>query len=141
MVIFLKIRVQRKHLMNITTLENGDRSLELSEHERDILVQVATYLRDYYSKLDFSIRNFTIDEVCSVISIIGNNNSNSYFVLTRDETKLIHRVFREATNFVNDLQYDSILGECEDMEIVSGELYDLLFENLEIGKLFSKASL
>lgn len=114
--------------MNITTLENGDRRLELSEHERQTLVQVATYLHDFYGNLEFSIRHFTMDQVLSARSILEKNKN--HLIISKDEAMLLEDIFSNVNTFMSDLIYDSKIDDNEDFESVAGELFDALFDNL-----------
>ncbi len=116
--------------MKIITLENENRRLDLSKHERKILVQVATYLQDYYDDLEFDIRRFTTDQAQSARSILESNKDQDYLILSKKQTELIDKVFSEAENFMSDLIYDSKIDQEEDFETIPGELFDVLFDNL-----------
>ncbi len=116
--------------MKITTLENSDRQLELSRNERENLIQLATYLYDYYDDLEFSIRKFTRDQALVVRSVLEKNKDQSHVVISKDETILLEDVFSEAENFVSDLIYDAKIDTNADLEIICGDLFDVLFDNL-----------
>jgi len=116
--------------MKIITLENGDRRLELSEYERDTLIEVATYLRDNYDDLDFGAKNFTLEQVEAVLSLLNKPLHPTIFSISLAEIKLIKKVFRE----VNTLVESSVLDENEDLENISSDLFNLLFDNLGTGK-------
>ena len=116
--------------MKITTLENSDRRFELSDYERDILVQVATYIHNFFDDLEFSIRHFTKDQAQTVRSILEDKQGEDHQIISKEQTELIFKVFKEAENFVSDLIYDSKIDDNEDFETTCGDLFDILFENL-----------
>ena len=105
MVIFLETRVQRKHLMNITTLENGDRSLELSEYELDILVRVITHLRDNYDDLEFAIRDFTVEQAESMLELLKKHHVNHANTLSEDTLFLLFTIIVETPQFLDGVEW------------------------------------
>lgn len=116
--------------MKITTVENENRQLELSEYERRILVQVSKYLHDYYGDLEFSIRHFTQNQVQSARLILEKNKDQNHIIISKDETTLLEDIFCYVDTFVNDLIYDSKIEDNEDFESIAGSLSDLLYNNL-----------
>lgn len=118
--------------MNIITLENSDRSLELSGYERDILMQVLIYLRDNFDNLEFSIRNFTLEEANVAIKIIKNLQEKSTSTLSKEQIDLLHDVTWESKNLIDS----ALLDEREDWWEFLDKWNDFLFDNLEIGKTF-----
>tara|TARA_R110002072_G_scaffold221419_1_gene378539 strand:- start:719 stop:1090 length:372 start_codon:yes stop_codon:yes gene_type:complete len=121
--------------MKITTLENGDRQLELTQYERDTLIEVSTYLRDHYDDLEFSIRNFTLDQVNQVKSFLENFDVSKPNHFTEKKIRLIDRVFAETCNLVDS----KILEEKEEWDDVSYNLNNLFFDNLQIKKIIEQS--
>tara|TARA_B100001989_G_scaffold89693_2_gene62339 strand:- start:1615 stop:1986 length:372 start_codon:yes stop_codon:yes gene_type:complete len=120
--------------MKIKTLENGDRQLELSEYERVTLIEVVTYLRDHYGDLEFSIRNFTLDEANEILSLLSTLLDNEITVITLDKVELFHKVTREADNLI----ISSILDEKDGWQKVLDDLYDMLFDNLGVSQFLQE---
>ncbi|MDH5722131.1 MAG: hypothetical protein OEY94_02270 [Alphaproteobacteria bacterium] len=118
--------------MKIETLENGDRKLELSEYERDILIQVVEYLRDHYDELEFSIRNFTLDQVNEVIGLLENFDIGKPNYFTEKKIKLLKRVFSEVDHLVGA----PLIEEKEHWEDISYNLFKIIFDNLGSGKKY-----
>lgn len=91
--------------MKITTLENGDRLLELSEYERDILIQVAEYLRDNYDDLEFAIREFTPEDVEYALDLLAKFDLEQGNVLTKDNLFTLMMVFGETSQFLGGVSW------------------------------------
>lgn len=118
--------------MDIKTLENGDRLLTLSAYERDTLIEVATYLRDNYDDLEFSIRNFTPEQVNDVMAMLENFDVTQPNRFSEEDVEACETVFSEVNHLIESL----ILEEKEHWEDVSYELFRLTFYNLGTDKLY-----
>ncbi|MDH5722673.1 MAG: hypothetical protein OEY94_05060 [Alphaproteobacteria bacterium] len=121
--------------MNIETLENGDRQLELSQHERDTLIEVVTYLHDHYDDLDAVIRDFTRAEAKDVFNFFETFDVSQPNYFTEKKMRLIFNVLSE-TRYLIDAE---ILEENKHWEDVSDNLFDIIFENLKIRERFEGA--
>ena len=119
--------------MKITTLENEYRQLDLSEHDRQMLNQIVTYLRDHFDDLEFSILHFTLDEANNATEIIENIQTQSVAILDKKNTELLHEITSETA-----IIDSKILDDRDDWYNFLDKWNDLLFDNLEIGQRHSK---
>lgn len=113
--------------MNITTLENGDRKLELSEYERDILVQVITHLRDHYDDLEFSIQSYTLDQVNEAINLLDGFQTETTKNLSNDNIILLKNITASTTYLIDESFFD----DDENLYEVSSDFSILLRKNIQ----------
>jgi hypothetical protein len=117
--------------MKITTLQDTNRQIELTPHECDILKQVATYLRDNFNDLEFSLRDFSLEEIQEALAILERYDSDKKIYVTNNEANLFIKIFSE----VSALVADALIEENEDLINIPQSLFILLFDSLAAEKI------
>ncbi|MDH5722675.1 MAG: hypothetical protein OEY94_05070 [Alphaproteobacteria bacterium] len=113
--------------MNIKTLENGDRKLELSEYERDILVRVVTHLRDHYDDLEFAIRDFTVEQADSMLELLKKLHVDQGNILSEDILYLLLTIIAETRQFLDGVEW---YQENTDIILTMDKIISLVFNNI-----------
>ena len=99
--------------MEIKDLENGDKELTLTEQEHEILQRVLSYMDEHYDELEFSLRDFSKEDVKRVQGILAQNTV-PLIKLNSEELKVIENVFAYASDLICDVTFEDEVFECVD---------------------------